>query len=453
MRKTPPSSLPRLAPWAFSLMLAHGACVAAEPVIAPPAASISMAFEQALDDADAGDVFALERHGTASADARMTAIAKARIAAARLDAHGAIALAGPIARDATASPAHRARAFAVIADAAFTAGDYADAATAVDGWLTALAQNNAPQEERDDARRLGTLAHALSTAPKQTVESLAPARADTRRDKVGLSRADATVNGHVQEAVLDTGAGLSVVSRSTATRLGLRILDAAATIDSASRDAVPTRIGIADRFAFAGLELRNVAFLVLDDQQLELPVPGGYAIDAIIGFPVLREFRRLRFERDGSMVPEPVAQANPSAKENLRIVASALYVQAKLRDVPVALHLDTGGPRSFLSSRFAQRHPHFADGLAQQDERMAGAGGATVRRVARIANAELELAGSRARLPELTIVTRDGEEVQAQNFGLMGGDVLEQFDSWTLDFEGMRFELGAPVPAGERAGT
>ena len=440
------TSTPRLAPWAFSLLLAHGVCVAAQPPATPPAASISLAFEQALDDADAGDVFALERLGTASTDARMTAIAKARIAAARLRARDAIALAGPVARDVDAPPAHRARAFAVLADAAFTAGDYADAATAADGWQAALQQNHAPQKELDDAKRLGALARALSTAPKQRVESLTPAPAATRRDKVGLSRADATVNGHVQEAVLDTGAGLSVVSQSTATRLGLRMLDAAATIDSASRDAVPTRIGIADRFAFAGLELRDVAFLVLDDKQLELPVPGGYTIDAIIGFPVLREFRRLRFERSGSLVPEaPVRDGEKT--ENLRIVASALYVDATLRDVPVALHLDTGAPRSFLSSRFAARHPHFADGLPQQDERMAGAGGATTRRVARITNAALDLAGKRATLPELTIVAKDGDEVQAQNFGLLGGDVLDQFQSWTLDFEAMTFELGEPLRA------
>ena len=438
------ASLPRLAPWAFSLLLAHGVCVAAEAAPPAQAVPISASFEQALDDADAGDVFALERLGTASADARMSAIAKARIAAARLRADQAIALADPIARDAGAPPAHRARAWSVLADASFTAGDYAEAAAAVDGWMSALEQNQAPRKERDDAQRLGALARALSHAPTQTVDSLKPTSAATRRDKVGLSRADATVNGHVQEAVLDTGAGLSVVSQSTATRLGLRILDAAATIDSASRDAVPTRIGVADRFAFAGLELRNVAFLVLDDKQLELPVPGGYSIDAIIGFPVLREFKRLRFERSGAVVPE-VAKHAPQAKENLRIVASALYVEARLRDVPVALHLDTGGPRSSLSSRFAERHPHFAETLPQQDERMAGAGGATTRRVARIPDATLELAGTHATLPELTIVTKDGDDVQAQNFGLMGGDVLDQFESWTLDFEAMTFGVGAPV--------
>jgi len=447
MRNSSPAPTPRLAPWAFSLLLAHGVVIA-EPIPAPPAASVSAAsisaeFEQALDDADAGDVFALERHGTASTDIRMSAIAKARIAAARLQASEAIALAAPVARDPGAPPAHRARAFAVLADATFTAGNYADAASAADGWHDAMTRNNAPAEERDEARRLGALAHALSTAPKQRVESLAPVAAAMRRDKVGLSRADATINGHLQEAVLDTGAGLSVVSRSTAARLGLRMLDAAATIDSASRDAVPTRIGVADRFVFAGLELRNVAFLVLDDAQLELPVPGGYTIEAIIGFPVLREFGRLRFERHGSLVPEPAVPAH-ARKENLRIVANALYVEATLRDVPVALHLDTGGPRSFLSSRFAQRHPHFADGLPQQDERMAGAGGATTRRVARIANATIALAGTRAMLPELTIVTKDGDEVQAQNFGLMGGDVLDRFEDWTLDFRSMTFEPGAP---------
>jgi len=444
MRPSSTASLPRLAPWAFSLLLAHGVCVAGDAPANPPVAPISPAFEQALDDADAGDVFALERLGTASADARMTALAKARIAAARLRAEDAVALAGPIARDDGAPPAHRARAWALLAEAAFTAGDYAAAASAADHWFDALKQNHAPPDERDDAQRLAALAHALSTGPRQRTESLAPMAVATRRDKVGLLRADATVNDHAQEAVLDTGAGLSVVSQSTAARLGLRILDTAATIDSASRDAVPTRIGVADRFDFAGLTLRDVAFLVLDDKQLELPVPGGYTIEAIIGFPVLRQFKRLRFERSGSLVPEAVVRADGKT-ENLRIVSSALYVDARLRDVPVAMHLDTGAPRSFLTSRFAARHPHFAEGLPQQDERMAGAGGATTRRVARIGNAVLELAGKRATLPELTLVTKDGDEVQAQNFGLLGGDVLNQFEDWTLDFEAMRFELGQPI--------
>lgn len=423
--------------WAAVLLTAHGLCAAGTTTgsaTAPPAA------EAAIADAEAGDVFALERTLASISDPALAAIARARIAAARLRPAEATAVARAVASDDAATPGQRSSAWAVLADASFTAGDYADAAAAAEDWQAALQRRGAPQKDIDDAGRMGALALALSSAPRQRVESLVPRTVPVRTDKVGLSRADVTVNGHVQEAVLDTGAGLSVVSRSTATRLGLRMLEREATIGSAARDAVPTRIGVADRFEFAGLELRNVAFLVLDDTQLELPVPGGYRIDAIVGFPVLRELRRIRFDRTGLMTPEPGAK--PSlAQENLRVVGNSLYVDARFRGIPVSLHLDSGGPRSSLSSRFSHRHPHLVNGLKTTDERLAGAGGSTTRRSAMMRDAALEVAGKTAALPELSVVVEDGE-VEAENFGLLGGDVLNQFAWWSLDFEAMTFELG-----------
>lgn len=439
MRYPQAHTRPARALWAAVLLMVHGLCAAAGPVGSSPAAVAAPGA--VIEDAEAGDVFALERARTSITDPALAAIARARIAAARLRAEEATSVARAVAKDAAASPDQQSRAWAVLADATFTAGDYANAAEAVEGWRTALQQRKAPQKDIDDAQRMGALAFALSSAPRQRVELLAPRTVAVRTDKVGLSRADATVNGHSQEAVLDTGAGLSVVSQSTATRLGLRMLEREATIGSAARDAVPTRIGVAEKFEFAGLELRNVAFLVLDDQQLELPVPGGYRIDAIIGFPVLREFKRIRFDRSGSMTPEPGATAR-STTENLRIVGNSLYVDARFRGIPVAMHLDSGGPRSSLSSRFSERHPYVVEGLATTDERLAGAGGATTRRSAVMRDATLEVAGKTATLPELSIVVEDGGEVEAENFGLLGGDVLNQFAWWALDFEAMTFELG-----------
>lgn len=427
--------------WAAALLMAHGLCAAADATL--PAPMPPTAAEAAIEDAEAGDVFALERTRSSITHPALSAVARARIAAARLRAAEATTVARAVASDDAASPEQQSSAWAVLADASFTAGDYADAATAVEGWQAALQRHDAPRKDIDDAGRMGALAFALSSAPRQQVEALVPRTVPVRTDKVGLSRADATVNGHSQEAVLDTGAGLSVVSRSTAARLGLRMLEREATIGSAARDAVPTRIGVAERFEFAGLELRDVAFLVLEDSQLELPVPGGYRIDAIIGFPVLREFKRIRFDRSGSMTPEPGAKPSLAA-ENLRIVGNSLYVDARFRGIPVAMHLDSGGPRSSLSSRFSQRHAHVVEGLETTDERLAGAGGATTRRSAVMRDTALQVAGKRAALPELSIVVEDGD-VEAENFGLLGGDVLNQFAWWVLDFEAMTFELGPAV--------
>ncbi len=399
--------------------------------------------ELLLQDAAAGDVFAMERHA-GSVDGTWRDVARARSAAARLRTDEAIGLATAIIDSGQADPAALAQAWSVLADAAFADRRYADAHVATTRWIEVLQRQDAPRSTLEGAARMAALAGALSSAPPQAVTSYVPTAVRSAKDKVGLRRAAVTVNGRVQDAVLDTGAGLSVVSRTIAERLGLRLLAGSATIDSSTRDGVPTRIGVADSVEFAGLSLRDVAFLVMDDGQLEFPVPGGYSIGAIIGFPVLRELGRIRFERDGRVVPEPQVPVAPTP-DNLRVVGSALYVDVLVEDVATALHLDTGAPASFLTTRFAGRHARLVDGLAHHEEKLAGAGGARTRRSARMPSAILSIAGRRATLADLSVVVDDGPDAEAPNFGVLGDDVLDQFDHWTIDFRSMAFELGRPV--------
>ncbi len=402
----------------------------------------STGIEELVKDAHAGDVFAWERYNNGS-DA-WSMVAQARSAASRLRTDDAIALAGTAIHSEGASSASRSHAWSVVADAAFADGRYSEAQEASLHWVRALGSTGASAKSVEDARRMGALAGALSTAPRQAVISYSASAVRTSRDKVGLTRATVKVNGREQHAVLDTGAGLSVVSRTTAEQLGLHLLDASATIDSSTRDGVPTRIGVAETVEFAGLALRDVAFLVLDDAQLELPIPGGYSIPAIVGFPVLRELQRVRFDRDGALVPEPELRS-AATSENLRIVGSALYVNVTIEGVPTALHLDSGAPTSFLSSRFAKRHAHFVDGLEVQDEKLAGAGGTRLRRSARLPSASMAIAGRRVSLAAFPVTVDEGSDTEAPNFGVLGGDVLAHFQHWTIDFRSMTLELGDPV--------
>ncbi|MBB3344788.1 aspartyl protease family protein [Luteimonas sp. RC10] len=407
----------------------------------PDAEQRSTGIEELMSDAEAGDVFALERY-TGTPAPVWHAIAKVRVAAARLRTEEAAALARAVIDDPQVPAAARASAWSVLADAFFADGRYDEAHEAGHHWQQALRASGASARPLAGAHRLSELAAALSNAPRQTVAAYIPQSVLTARDKVGLSRATVHVNGHAQEAVLDTGAGLSVVSRTTAERLGLHLLEAPATIDSSTRDGVHTRIGVADSVDFAGLSLRNVAFLVIDDAQLSMPLPGGYSIPAIVGFPVLRELKRIRFDHDGKLVPEPEARSN-SSHENMRIVGSGLYVDVAIEGVQTALHLDSGAPSSFLNYRFALRHPRFVQGQTIHDEKLAGAGGTSMRRAARLPSANLVIDGKRATLTDLSVTIPEGAEAEVSSFGVLGGDVLDQFHHWTIDFRSMTFELGS----------
>lgn len=392
--------------------------------------------EDLLQDARHGDVFALEQAIDRIEDVQASRLAEARIAASKLNADKARKLLESLLSSERLEPKYRQTAWSLLAEASFATGNYTAAAeAAAESQLAAEVLGTTA----DDDAHLEPVARELSQLPALKVTSFAPKPTPIRRDQVGLLRAPVSINGHRQDAVVDTGANLSVVSTSAAKRLGVRVLDGLTHVRGAGNDQVPTRIGIAEELDFAGLKATNVPFLVLDDSQLAIPTTTTYRIDLIIGFPILRELKRVRFARDGWLTPEPVV--NSGTAGNLRLVGNDLFVAASVNGRPVALHLDSGAPKSFLSGRFAARHPELMKDLALKLERVAGAGGTATRRSATLSNAELIVAQERVTLAELPIVVEQSSGLSSL-FGVLGGDVLDQFDYWVIDLENMHLQLG-----------
>nr|WP_199044815.1 retropepsin-like aspartic protease [Dyella sp. ASV24] len=421
--------------------------ICADPAVAAGNSPTSRALsrqqaEDSLRNAAEGEVFALVDSLPRMKDPDLALLAQARLAATQLDAEEARRWVNRYLAGGTRSPAERALAWPIVADASFADGNYQQAADAAHAWEKALAEEGANADDRADALQMATVAEQFAAAPKQLVQAYAPKPENVIRDKVGLPRSIMMINGKPQEAVLDTGANLSTVSLSTAHKLGLRLLDGTASVGSASRQAVVSRIGIADHLEFAGLSLNHVAFLVLDDDQLSMPVPGGYQIDAILGFPVLRQLQRLEFTRDGKLLPSR-SNAATAVVGNLRMVGSDLYVNVLLNDIPVAMHLDSGGARSALSSRFATEHPALIKGLKTTKEHIAGAGGSRPSESALWPRVNVRIGDQQTELPTMTISLNDAGNVKDPN--VLGGDILQAFDHWTIDFQRMQFEVGKPL--------
>jgi predicted aspartyl protease len=389
-------------------------------------------------------IFALEAALPRIREPSLARLARARLAAARLDAPEARRLLDRFLADDGPSPRRRARAWEIATDAAFAAGDYARASRAAQSLQAALVAAGSDQDERDAAALVQVMAAQLAAMPAQRVESYRPAAEPVRRDKVGLTRAHADINGASQDMVLDTGANLSVMSLSTARRLGLHLQEGGAKVGSVGGAAVATRLGTADTLRFAGLTLHNVAFLVLDDDQLEMPVPGGYRIDAILGFPVLRQLQRFRITAAGQLEPGG-AGATAAGPENLRMVGNDLFVRVDVAGHPVAMHLDSGAAHSSLSADFAQRHADLLENLQSRRQHLAGAGNAITRDTLAWPDVRLRLAGRQTVLAELSVATPAA--ATASSPSALGSDVLRAFEWWSLDFERMRLDLGpARVP-------
>lgn len=423
-------AMARMAASMFTLGAAALLCGAAVPAADAPTRA-----DQVLFSGADGDVGALQAALPHLADPIVATLARLEIAAARLDE---VAVRREIAAyDALHDhdPARLALAASVDAGAAFARGDYARAEQASRAWL-ALLDRGDPHNHRQDAAQVHAVAALLARAPAISVTGKGQ-RIATTRDAADLLRGDVVINGVAQQAVLDTGANLPVVSASLAKKLHLRMIDGDASVGSSSRNAVATRIGVADRMRFAGFTFRNVPFLVLDDSQLALPVGGGYRIDAIIGFPVFRAIGSVTFS-DGFLAPRPALLAGP---RNLTAAGNDLFVTVGIGRFSAPLHLDTGAKASNLSAIFAERHPEALRGLERSSSRSAGAGGATTQTVAHWRNAPITLAGARTTLADLPIVTTGSDDVSDSTMGTLGQDVLKRFAAYTVDFDTMRFAV------------
>jgi predicted aspartyl protease len=387
-----------------------------------------------VERSEAGDTAALQRARNSVANPRIRAVVDSRLAAARLDLRGTRAALKRVAW--RGIPVRwRAIALATRAAAAFAQADYAAADSDCRAWLE-LPEGSDPIHQRSDIEQMHGIAAGLAALPRQAVEHWSPGTAATTRDKASLTRTYATITGVRQEVVLDTGANLSVVTVSTANALGLRVVGGS-SVQSSTRRALGVRLAVAHRLEIAGTSLRNVPFLVLEDADLRLPLPGGYEIPAIIGLPVLRALRRVTFTA-GALATGSGGGGRGEAP-NMVASGSELFVRARINGLEVPLHFDSGASDTSLGPRFAADHPGLVAGLAKRSSRVAGAGGAVENIVSVLGNADVEVGGVTMRLPAMDVA----RAAPVGNFGTLGQDLLRSKESYTIDFERMTLTLGA----------
>ncbi|HEY0626012.1 MAG TPA: pepsin/retropepsin-like aspartic protease family protein [Allosphingosinicella sp.] len=405
---------------------------------APATAQTANEIERARELARVGDVEPIRRLIAEGRLAPATRhLLEARLHAVELKDGEAVAALNRYFAAGDSDPLRLREAHEIGAGTAFAAGRYADAARHGAEVLARPAGLAASQ--LDDMQRLTELARILAVAPPQRLEGKTAGSTATSRDKVGLARTKLASGGATEETVIDTGANLSVASASAAKRMGLRMLEGASAVGNSVGGAADVKVGIADKVEVAGATLRNVVFLVLDDAALEFPVSGGYRIDTITGFPVLRALGRLTFGPGDTLTvgAAPAVDAKGSA---LRMVVNQPYVMARLGAAEHPLLLDTGANLSILKPRFAAAHPDLTAVNSGKTRKRAGAGGAEEVSVAHYAKLPSVIGGEAIDLTNVSVEVAAKPEPD-QDFGVLGNDILKLFGSFTIDFDRMTFEV------------
>lgn len=393
-----------------------------------------------LDAADRGEMGPLSAALRTSGNRDERLLLEARLAASRGEA---VHRRPELLRLASAADPGVARAaLNIIASGAFGQNDYAAAARA-SGTLADRLRAAGHTAQADAVGRVRDLAALLADAPAQRVDGqIALSSTPLTRDAVGLPRIRIGVNGGEDEAVIDTGAGLTVLSAETAGRLGVVPIEGDTRVGNGVASTVAVRTGIVDRMTIAGTTLRNVPVLIIDDEQLTFPQAGGYRITSIVGLPVLRALQRVKL--DDALFAVEAPQSFDPARQNMFADSNDLHVRVSIGGRDTALFIDTGANALILTQRFAAAHPELIAELTTEELRTASAGGARSQRAAVWTNPQLTIGGHSAIIPSVRISLEE-DDLGREHAGVLSSSALRRFRSHTFDFRAMRLEMGEAV--------
>ncbi len=328
---------------------------------------------------------------------------------------------------------------AALAEAWLREGNYARSAQELREALQAAGEET-PPERKKEWEQTQVLAELAASVPSQTRVKQEPAVVEAPRDKMGLRRVAVGVNGVTQAAVWDTGANLSTVTETTATRLGLTRLPGTVEVGTSTGGVAQAGLAVAEEVSVGGTQLRSVLFIVLPDANLSFPQV-DYHIEAILGFPVLEALGTVRFE-EGTQLRIGVENA-VETPANLRFDGLTPLLQVRLGGQERWLLLDSGATQTELAPEAwagVEPAPAVVDG---GQAAIGGAAGVVAVGARQVTAVTLEIGGRAVHLP--AVYYGRNQKGAEGTVGVLGNDALQVAGPYEIDLRRRVLRFCGPV--------
>jgi len=310
---------------------------------------------------------------------------------------------------------------------------YAKSAQAFSALLQRYGKTLSEQERKNAAQRKDEM-QLLRFVARQTVELNQPYVLPATRNPLGLIEIPVEAGGQMESWVLDTGANTSVITESTARRIGLQLLEGSAKTGDYTGIPVSYRVGVAGQLKIGSAVFHNVELCVAADQAFHI---GDYQIAGIIGFPVQSALGRITVYADGhvGINTEPATQLG----SELFMEGQSPIAVAKVAGTEQLFSLDTGAMGSTFGPRLAAVLKTQLMEKMKTKFDLTGAGGTRSLRGYEIERLSVALGGQEVILPTAGIVTDLTSSSLDVFFGNLGQDIFAAFTSYTFDFQNMTF--------------
>jgi hypothetical protein len=260
------------------------------------------------------------------------------------------------------------------------------------------------------------------------------ARVPTIANPLGSKSANVTVNGIALPWFMDTGAEISVVTESTAAKLGVHVLPGSSDVGTSTSNRVTGKLGLIDKAVIGGATIENLPVLILPDAMLKLGK--DYTIPAILGLPAFAALGRIAWLDGGTILALGSDAPIPTGK-TVRV-----YWHEDGLGIPIATVAGTMGAQLDSGADATELHKAglallTRDQIASAAERNAtigGAGGFVATKVRVLPRLDYSVDG--APLAALKVNIDDNKN----DAGRIGGDMIVQLELLTIDFPTMTLQ-------------
>ena len=313
--------------------------------------------------------------------------------------------------------------------------DYAQALQAAQTLERVYAENG-DRKKLDDVKNSIRLFGAIRHVPPQTVLRRGKSVIELSTNN-GPGKCIPILFGKQRRCyILDSGANYSVLIRSEAAHLGLKVIPAGITVGSSTDATVTADLAVAPTLRIGNLEYHNVVFLVMPDSTFTFK---DFTIRGILGYPVFTGMGAIR-TYIGKRIDIP-AHVPDVPVDNIALDDRDILTEVKAAGHSVLCRLDTGADRTVFYKSYFDRFRRDVEkqGTAHK-VRTAGAGGIRNYRAYTLPRIVLEFAGHKVSLQKARVYT---EKVVPQDYLMcnLGLDVLGKFSSYTINLKAMSLQL------------
>lgn len=249
------------------------------------------------------------------------------------------------------------------------------------------------------------------------------------------------VNGKSANFMIDSGATISMIRMTEAERLGLSIKTVDPCIGAlygATGTPIECQTAVAAQINVGGVQLANVAFLVLKDHQFQFPDAYGGAL----GLPVLLAFQTLSWSADGLFQIGSPSRQRCSTKANICFDGAEPVTEVVFQRRKLSFVLDTGSGNTVLWSAFGRQFRKLVDRRGQVRSIMVnGVSGSAKLDAIRLPGLTLRVGGHDIVLRGAHLLRQPTTPNSGWLFGRLGMDALNSAYRVTLDFKRMSLRL------------